>query len=112
MKKKPNRIAELRRSFGISQERLAEEINVTQASVSLYENGNNIPLDALISIANYFGVSLEYILRLSDDGGSMSVERVSRKEYNILRCYRSLAPRERRLVDAVVDTIMGNITPD
>ena len=106
MKEKPNRIAELRHKFGISQEKLAEEINATQASVSLYENGSNIPVDALISIARYFGVTLEYLLRLPDDKSPTPIDGVSPEEYNILLLYRSLPPNQRRLADKLVIAVM------
>ena len=106
MKEKTNRIAELRYKFGISQEKLAEEINVTQASISLYENGSNIPTDALISIARYFGVTLEYLLRLPDDRNTMPTNGISPEEYNILLLYRNLLPSQRRLADKLVTTII------
>lgn len=106
MKEKTNRIAELRHRFGISQEKLAEEINVTQASVSLYENGSNIPIDALISIARYFGVTLDYLLRLPDDKNAIPTNGISPEEYNILLLYRKLPPSQRRLADKLVTAIM------
>lgn len=105
MKEKPNRITELRRSNGISQEKLAEELNVTQASVSLYENGSNIPPDILVSIAKYFDVTLEYLLKLSDDRYNIPIDAISDTEYNILLTYRKLPQRQRDLVDKLIKTV-------
>ena len=56
-------ILSLRKSFGIKQSELAKILNVTTSTVSHYESGTNIPsVSALISLADYFGVSVDYIL--------------------------------------------------
>lgn len=90
LNEKPNRIAELRRKKGISQERLAEELNVTQASISAYENSPNIPTDILIALSNYFGVTIDYLLRVR--------ENLSDAEDKILRIYRKLTSRQQSLI--------------
>ena len=108
MKNKPNRIYELRRSRGISQEKLAEELNVTQSSVSMYENGSNIPSDILISISKYFGVSIEYLLRLTDE--KYNIPDLSEKERNIISLYRNLSFRERSICDRIVNIIAETAT--
>ena len=102
MKTKPNRIYELRRSRGISQEKLAEELNVTQASVSLYENGSNIPSDILIALSEYFDVSIEYLLKLSEENRDIEINNVSQTEYNIIKIYRGLPERFKKVTDSVI----------
>lgn len=103
MKHMNNRIRELRKRSGISQEMLAAELNVTQASISLYENNSNIPVDMLVAIARYFKVSVDYLLCLSDEYQTM--HRVSMAEYRLLLCYRELPGRYRDAVNAAVHTI-------
>lgn len=95
---KQNRLKELRRSRKISQQRLAVELNVTQASISLYESGANIPTDILIALSKYFGASSDYILGLSERPSGVSEE-----EYNLLKIYRSLEPRCRKAVDTIAE---------
>lgn len=107
MKEKPNRIAEIRHNFGMSQEKLAEELNVTQASVSLYENGSNIPLDILIEMSRYFGVTVDHLLGLSENL-PVPVENISEKEYNILCFYRNLPPKWQTLADTIAEMEMLN----
>lgn len=102
MKENTNRIAELRHQSGISQERLAAELNVTQASISLYENGSNIPQDMLIAIAKYFDVSIDYLLNLQDNRYDVPIDNVSKSEYNILQLYRRLSSRNRGVVDKLI----------
>ena len=98
-----NRIRELRRRNGISQEKLAGELNVTQASISLYETNSNIPTDMLVSIAKYFHVSVDYLLCLSDEQ-QMSLS-LSTSEYHLLLCYRGLPWEYREAVNAAVHTV-------
>lgn len=61
------RIKQLREEKGISQLEFAKKINLTQQSVSAYEKGIREPsLDILKTIADFFGVSTDYILGKSD----------------------------------------------
>ena len=64
------RIKELRKAKGISQTRLAMELNTTQNTISRYETGEREPgINELIAIADYFGVSVDYLIGRSDDLG-------------------------------------------
>ena len=57
------RLKELRKKKGISQLRLATELNTTQNTISRYETGEREPgIDELIKIADYFNVSLDYLI--------------------------------------------------
>lgn len=102
---KENRIAELRRQLGISQEKLAQELNVTQASISLYENGSSVPQDMLIAIAGFFDVSIDYLLNLQDNRYCVPIDNVSKSEYNILQLYRRLSSRNRGVVDKLIEIL-------
>lgn len=101
-RKKPNRIAELRRKHGISQEKLAERLNVTQASVSLYERSRNIPTDILIEIARYFEVTVDYLLMTSSSEYNIPITYLSVEEDRVLRVYRSLPTKYRKMIDELV----------
>ena len=57
------RLKELRKKKGISQLRLATELNTTQNTISRYETGEREPgIDELIKIADYFHVSVDYLI--------------------------------------------------
>lgn len=57
------RIKELRKKKGISQQRLATDLNTTQNTISRYETGEREPgIDELIKIADYFHVSVDYLI--------------------------------------------------
>lgn len=61
------RIKNLRMNKNLSQVDLAKCLCVTKQSVSNWENENIMPsIEMLIKIANYFSVSTDYLLGLSE----------------------------------------------
>lgn len=62
------RLKELRRDRKISQVKLAMDLNLTQNSISRYENGEReADYDTLVAIADYFNVSVDYLLGRTDN---------------------------------------------
>ena len=62
------RLKELRKRKGLSQLRLATDLHTTQNTISRYETGEREPgIDELIKIANYFNVSVDYLLNRTND---------------------------------------------
>lgn len=62
------RLKEIRKTKGISQLKLAMDINTSQNTVSRYENGEREPgINELIKIADYFNVSIDYLLERTDN---------------------------------------------
>lgn len=58
-----NTIAHLREKRGLSQSSLARDLNISQASLAMYETNKRKPnVEMLDSIANYFGVTTDYLL--------------------------------------------------
>ena len=57
------KIKELREAKKISQVKLAMDLGLNQNSVSRYENGERqADYDTLIRLADYFDVSIDYLL--------------------------------------------------
>ena len=62
------RLKELRKSKNISQLKLALDLNTNQNTISRYESGEREPgLSGLIKIADYFDVSIDYLLCRTDN---------------------------------------------
>lgn len=62
------RLKELRESRGYSQLKVAMDLNMNQNSVSRYENGlREAGYDLLVRFADYYHVSVDYILRRTDN---------------------------------------------
>lgn len=59
-----NRLYELRKNSGLSQEELAELLDVSRQSVSKWESDKGYPeMTRLIFLSDYFSVSLDYLMR-------------------------------------------------
>ena len=60
-------IRNLRIDRGLTQRQIAEIVNVKQNTYSQYEIGIlNYPIDVLIKLADYYGVSVDYLLGRTD----------------------------------------------
>ena len=58
----------LRLEKGINQIELAKIMNCRQSTVSLWENGLREPsMSSLIALAQFFGVTIDYLVGLEDD---------------------------------------------
>ena len=67
--KTANRLLELRKEHGYSQDALAEKIGVSRQAVSKWERAESSPdTDNLISLANLYGITLDELLNNSKDG--------------------------------------------
>lgn len=61
------RLKELRKSRNVSQIKLAIDLNTSQNTISRYETGEREPgISELIKIADYFNVSVDYLLERTD----------------------------------------------
>ena len=62
------RIRDLREDHDIKQQDIADYLKCTQSCYSLYENGQrDIPTDVLIKLADYYNVSIDYLLGRTDN---------------------------------------------
>ena len=61
------RIRESVESSGLSQQKIADNVGVSRQAISQYCDGSTIPnADKLMKIAQFFGVSADYLLGLSE----------------------------------------------
>lgn len=79
------KLKELRESKHLSQQRLAIDLNVSQATVSKYELGQAEPdIPTIIKLAGYFHVSADYLLGISDDKQNIAGNRLSDAERQLI----------------------------
>lgn len=57
-----NKIRAIRQSRGITQEQLAEKVDISTNFMSLIENGRNMSVETLVKIASSLGVTVDYLL--------------------------------------------------
>lgn len=102
-----SRIKELRVAENLTQEKLAEELNVSFQSISRWENGISTPdISLMPTIARFFGVSTDYLFGLQDEESEAEKSELEaaywdyRKEGNLDEAYkvmlkaRKLFPRD------------------
>ena len=57
------RIKDLREDSNFTQKEVAEHLHIKQNTYSQYENGQRqIPLDILIKLADFYNVTLDYLV--------------------------------------------------
>lgn len=71
-------IAELRKERGLTQEKLAECLGISNKTISRWENGNYLPpVEMLMELSKFFGVSINELLsgkRLVEDEAQSAAE--------------------------------------
>ena len=62
------RLRDLREDHDLTQREVAAHLHIGQNTYSQYENGvRQLPIDILICLSEYYDVSTDYILRLTDN---------------------------------------------
>lgn len=86
-------IKKLRKERNLTQEELAEQINITSQAVSKWENETGLPdISQIVPLASVFGVSTDVLLGVegttADDEAYKIIERAyAKKEYGKLETY-------------------------
>lgn len=104
------RLKELRDGRRISQEMLGREVGTSQQNLSRYElDINTVPADMLIRLANYYNVTTDYILGVSDMKRNMEGEirmtKAMDENYDFLEMYRGLNEDHREVIWHVVEDL-------
>ncbi len=100
-----DKIIQLRKKAGWSQEELAEQLSVSRQSVSKWEGAQSIPdLNKIIAMSQLFGVSVDYLVKdeiegeepiLPEDAASVNpVRRVTMAEANEYLALRRTASKK------------------
>jgi transcriptional regulator with XRE-family HTH domain len=114
-----SRFRELRHALGLTQAQLVADFNCryhfhySKAAISQYENGKRIPeIDALQAFADFFGVSLDYLLGRTDTRNYPEVPLVTFIDYlpNDLKEY-VLAHRDDQWIELAADMKNYELTP-
>lgn len=100
----------LRQEYGISQQRLADAIGVSQPSINKYENHNIEPdIDVLRRLADYFNTSIDYLVGHTDVRRKIEhteVYHLNPYETGIMTRFRSLTDDEKRCIDMTIQAFL------
>lgn len=90
MMKFEEKIVELRKTKGLSQEELAEQLGVSRQAVSRWEIGQTLPdITNLVQLCELFGVSADYLVRdeemvsVRSDQSAKTIARLTREREKI-----------------------------
>ena len=87
-------LAYLRKSKGLSQEQLAQELDITRQTISKWELNQSTPdIDYLLRLSEYFEVSTDYLLKgrfdedIKNSSDTNGVEAEERKRIVYMWCF-------------------------
>lgn len=98
-----NRLKQLREESNLTQLELAQKFNITSQTISQYERGIRTPdFNLLNSIADFFGVSVDYLLGRTD---------IKNFEENTIAAHmddrtKTLSEEQRKRLDDFIDFLI------
>ena len=102
-----NNLRLLRNQKGMSQQKLAELLHISQQSIYKYENNLAEPdIQTLTELSELFDVSIDYIVGNSDDPRKMNVfveTELSPRELDFLRMYRRLNRTRKKIIEMILE---------
>ena len=100
------RLKELRSRKRITQLNLSLKIGICQESISSYERGTATPsVDVILKLSEYFRVSTDYLLGISDNEISVDSQKLNSFETYLLANYRHLSPQNQKLLIRILDDL-------
>lgn len=105
-----SRIKQLREKRGLIQDILATELGITQQMLSKYErNITLIKVDVLKRIAEYFNVTTDYLLGVSDIKRDlqrqMKINEILDEYYDLVEVYKDLDQCEQEMIWAIIQVV-------
>ena len=98
-----DQIKKYRKAAGISQQALAEALNVTRNSVVNWESGKYRPdADLFPTLCNLLGITLNDLFGIAPG----PADNFSKHERSLIQSYRLISPVSQRIVDRMVDSIL------
>lgn len=104
-----NRLRRLRQERKLTQAELGKIINVSKVSISGYETGERIPdTDNLKRLADYFGVTTDYLLGRSNDPRLTADQdkEVDKKAEELMKIYENLSENKKKEIINLVKTYL------
>ena len=106
----------LRIEHGLTQQELSERLKIGQATIACYESGQREPhILNLISYADYFECSLDYLTGRSDDLGNIVVDiensklgeaTLTKEERELLTKYNRLSTNAKIKLGGYIDCLI------
>ena len=97
-------LRELREEKGLTQKELGTIINISDRVIGYWESNNRFPKDStiIVELANFFGVSTDYLLNNTNNKGNES-NKYSNEEVKLINCYRLSSNDDKNVIRAVLN---------
>lgn len=111
------RLKELRQNAHVTQEQVSKDLNLARTTYRNYENGDREPsLDVLVKLADYFSVSLDFLLERQNKN-LIFTDSLSPEKKELINMIRTLNDDETliaigyiaKLANKPIDEVMKNI---
>lgn len=105
-----SRIRVLREKRGLIQEILAAEVGITQQMLSKYERDvTTIKVDILKKLAEYFNVTTDYLLGLSDVKrdltGQIKMNETLDEYYDLIEVFKEMDTFDQEMIWSIMQTV-------
>lgn len=105
-----SRIKQLRKKRGITQQRLASELGITQQMLSKYEKDVSlIKIDVLKRIVVYFNVTTDYLLGISDVKRDLQkqlkMNETLDEYYDLIEVYKELDQYNQEMIWSIIQDV-------
>lgn len=98
------RLKKLRQNVGLSQQELADILNVSKSCICQYEKNSRIPsIEILIGISNYFDTTIDYLLGnvVHIQRNKVGISSLSLEEIDLIKKIRKHNINIKSLIDYV-----------
>ena len=96
-------IKELRTARGLTQRELAEALSVDRSSIGKYETGTMPSGDVLLKLAEYFGVSVDYLCE-REQSGEIARDADERELLVMFRKTSGISPERREQIKEYISS--------
>lgn len=107
MEKFCDRLKQLREEAGLSMKQVADAIEVSDAAVCKWENGNAEPkVTYIIKLSEFFDCTADYLIGKNNDFGVAEKEKsiiLTQREKGLIASFRLLSPNMKKLVCRTMD---------
>lgn len=95
------RLKKLRQQNNITQWKLAEILNLSPSTITMYEHSRRLPdIGTIIKIANYFNVSVDYLIGNSN---ILNINIIAESE--LLKSINNLSPKKLEILKMFIEVL-------
>ncbi|MDE5991435.1 MAG: helix-turn-helix transcriptional regulator [Oscillospiraceae bacterium] len=100
------RLKDLREDADMNQEQAGKALGITRQQYQLYESGKReIPFHCAVKLADFYGVSLDYIAGRTNNKKGLNRSELPEKETELINKFRSLSDERKGKISERMDVL-------